>query len=55
MAKLDDLQHAEGCTSEMFPIEYWHEHKDCGDSQCYVVLCLDCEVWKTLCGMKGEA
>lgn len=54
MAKLDDLQHTDKCTYPWFPIEYWHEHDKCGDPECYVVECIDCGVWNTLCGMTED-
>jgi hypothetical protein len=53
MAKLDEskLEHTEQCNAEWGATEYWHEHDECGDPECYAQECLNCGEWQTLCGM----
>lgn len=47
MAKLDKLT----CCNEQHLDEYYHEHDECSDPECYAEECLSCGAWHTLCGM----
>jgi hypothetical protein len=47
MAKIEIWE----CCPDRSVIEYWHEHRNCGDPMCYAEECEYCGKWKTLCGM----
>ena len=54
MAKLDEsqLEHTTECDQQDIT-DYWHEHDECGDPECYAQECLNCGEWQTLCGMSS--
>jgi len=42
------------CCPDRHLTDYWHEHDDCNDPECYAEECEACGKWQTLCGMTGR-